>query len=58
MKWLNKGEDINKKIIYLSSYMGHSNIEATAYYIHLLPANLVNSASIDWNYFNSLIPEI
>ena len=30
-------KDINACLAYLSEYMGHSNLESTAYYIHLLP---------------------
>ena len=32
-----EGKDINACLAYLSEYMGHSNLESTAYYIHLLP---------------------
>lgn len=31
------GRHINACLAYLSEYMGHSNLESTAYYIHLLP---------------------
>lgn len=58
MKWLNEGADINARLPYLSAYMGHANFEDTAYYIHLLPDNLIRSSAIDWNHFNSLIPEV
>jgi hypothetical protein len=58
MKWLNEGEDINAKLPYLSAYMGHVNFADTAYYIHLLPDNIIRSSNIDWKHFNSLIPEV
>jgi integrase len=58
MNWINKGIDVNTQLIYLSAYMGHSNTNATAYYIHLLPENLVKSSAIDWEHFNSLIPTV
>ena len=31
---------------------------ATAYYIHLLPENLVRSSGIDWDSMNRLVPEV
>ena len=36
-QWVREGKDVNACLAYLSEYMGHSNLESTAYYIHLLP---------------------
>lgn len=36
-RWVKEGKDVNACLAYLSEYMGHSNLESTAYYIHLLP---------------------
>lgn len=58
MKWLNESADLGAKLPYLSSYMGHTHFSDTAYYIHLLPENLVRSAAIDWSHFLDLIPEV
>ena len=58
MKWLDEGADLYAKLPYLSSYMGHSHFSDTAYYIHLLPENLIRSAAIDWSHFSDLIPEV
>lgn len=58
MKWVNEKADLYAMLPYLSSYMGHVNFADTAYYIHLLPENLLNSASIDWERFSKLIPEV
>lgn len=58
MKWLNDGADLNAKLPYLSTYMGHTHFSDTAYYIHLLPENLIRSAAIDWSRFSDLIPEV
>ena len=58
MKWLDEGADLYAKLPYLSSYMGHTHFSDTAYYIHLLPENLVRSAAIDWSHFSELIPEV
>lgn len=40
------------------TYMGHTNFSDTAYYIHLLPENLIRSSAIDWAHFSDLIPEV
>jgi integrase len=58
MKWLDDGADLSAKLPYLSAYMGHSHFSDTAYYIHLLPENLIRSAAIDWSRFSELIPEV
>ena len=58
MKWLNNGADLNAKLPYLSAYMGHTHFSDTAYYIHLLPENLIRSVVIDWSRFSDLIPEV
>jgi integrase/recombinase XerD len=58
MNWMNNNEDLYTMFPYLSSYMGHTHFEDTVYYIHLLPENLLNSPSIDWAKFSTLIPEV
>ena len=58
MKWLGEGADLYSKLPYLSIYMGHSKYSATAYYIHLLPAHLTKTKSIDWQTFSDMIPEV
>lgn len=57
-KWLNENADLYAKVPYLSAYMGHSQFEDTAYYIHLLPEKLLSSSAVDWSKFSSLIPEV
>lgn len=57
-RWLDRKVDLSSRLPYLQSYMGHKNLSATAYYIHLLPENLVKSAGIDWDGMNGLIPEV
>lgn len=36
-RWIASGVDVNSRIPYLSRYMGHSCIESTDYYLHLVP---------------------
>jgi len=56
--WVDKQEDLNVMIPYLSAYMGHAQLSDTTYYIHLLPEHLAKSGSIEWNKLNILIPEV
>ena len=56
--WLDEGIDINSRLPYLQTYMGHKDLNSTIYYIHLLPENLVKSSGINWEKMNSLLPEV
>lgn len=38
--------------------MGHTELSQTAYYIHLLPENLLHSKGVDWQLVNDAIPEV
>jgi len=55
-RWLDTGKPLGAKLPYLRTYMGHSTLNETAHYIHLLPENLVKSAGIDWQAFDELVP--
>ncbi len=48
IQWMNEKKDVMNLLPYLSTYMGHSSIEYTAYYIHLVPDNLKASDLTDW----------
>lgn len=37
MRWSLEGKDIHAMLPYLMRYMGHSSLESTYYYIHLIP---------------------
>ena len=56
-RWLDEGADLNNKLAYLRAYMGHKELSETAYYIHILPENLVKSAGVDWDSLNAFLPE-
>ena len=58
MRWLDADQPLSVKLPYLRTYMGHNSMSETAYYIHLLPENLVKSAEIDWAAFDEMIPEV
>jgi len=36
-RWVRDGLDVNAMLPYLMRYMGHSSLESTSYYIHLVP---------------------
>ena len=57
-RWLDDGRDLMAMLPYLRAYMGHGKLTETAYYIHILPENLVKSAAIDWDVFNAMFPEV
>ncbi|MGN1382643.1 MAG: tyrosine-type recombinase/integrase [Eubacterium sp.] len=57
-RWLDEKRDLRNKLPYLQEYMGHTRLNETVYYLHLLPENLLTSAGIDWNSFDGLIPEV
>ena len=57
-KWLNEGRDLYAMLPYLQAYMGHEQFSDTAYYIHLLPENLLNSSGIDWSAIDAVDPEV
>ncbi len=55
-KWLDQKQDINARLPYLQTYMGHKDLESTAYYIHMLPENLAKSAGVDWARLGQIFP--
>jgi len=57
-RWLDEKRDLMVMLPYLRAYMGHLRMEDTAYYIHLLPENLVKSAGIDWDALDKTLPEV
>ena len=57
-KWLNEGQDLYTMLPYLRAYMGHECFSSTAYYIHLLPENLLASSGVDWEGIDSVDPEV
>ena len=52
MRWVEQDLDVMAMLPFLSSYMGHSEITSTLYYVHLLPEKLRRSAKIDWSQFS------
>lgn len=56
--WIDEGKNPYSMLPYLSAYMGHSKISHTAYYIHILPENLMKSNKISWKKMDSIVPEV
>lgn len=56
-RWLDEGKDLYNMLPYLRTYMGHRSLDQTAYYIHILPENLLKSSKVDWDKLNDIIPE-
>ena len=57
-RWLDEGENLMAMLPYLRAYMGHNDLRETAYYIHVLPENLIMSPGVDWDSLNAILPEV
>lgn len=57
MKWVDQKLDVMVLLPFLSSYMGHSTIDSTLYYVHMLPERIRQSAGIDWDQFAQIYGE-
>jgi integrase len=56
--WYSAGKDINAFLPYLSAYMGHAHLSATAYYFHLVPDFFPRTKTCTLDLFEELIPEV
>ena len=54
MRWIDEGRNVMELLPFLSTYMGHSSLHSTMYYIHLLPDRLRSSAGVDWSRFDGM----
>jgi len=57
-KWLREGKDLTAMLPYLSSYMGHTQLSDTYYYIHLVPGQLEAMSGLDFTKYEALLPEV
>jgi len=57
LKWSKEGTDVHALLPYLMRYMGHSSLESTYYYIHLIP-DFFPQYSVLTSSMESLIPEV
>ena len=56
-RWITSGIDVNSMLPYLSRYMGHSCLESTDYYLHLVP-EFFHTFSEKVKSTESLLPEL
>lgn len=54
--WMCAGKDVAPLLPYLSTYMGHSSLKYTSYYIHLIPEHLLSSGLTEWQ-CNQEVPD-
>ena len=47
-RWVDAGNDATSLLPALSAYLGHSDLNSTLHYVHLLPERLRASAGVDW----------
>lgn len=57
-RWIDSGIEFHDKFLYLSKSMGHTNLESTRYYYHLVPnmANIIYTCDND--NFDDIVPEV
>jgi len=58
MRWVDAGQDVTSLLPYLCTYMGHSELSSTFYYVHLLPERIRQTARIDWSQFSVIYGEV
>ena len=56
-RWVEEGIDVNSMLPYLMRYMGHSCLESTFYYLHLVP-EFFATFSIKTKVLEGLLPEV
>jgi len=58
IRWMDEGKDVNAMLPVLQAYLGHDNLSATAYYVHILPEKVSRSSGIDWRSLEDVVPEV
>lgn len=57
MKWMDEGKDVHAQLPYLMTYMGHSDLKSTYYYVHLIPEFIHKYNDLS-SISNTLVPEV
>jgi integrase len=57
-QWIGDGFDFYDKLVYLSKSMGHTKLENTKYYFHLVPAMADIIEEISGESFDDIVPEV
>ena len=56
-QWIGEGFEFYSKLVYLSKSMGHSSVESTKYYFHLVPAMADILLELTGRDFDDIVPE-
>jgi integrase len=56
-RWVEKNIDVNSMLPYLMRYMGHSDLNSTLYYFHLVP-EFFSTFSAKNKVLENLLPEV
>jgi integrase len=56
-QWMREGKDLYAMLPYLSSYMGHSSLSHTYYYIHLIPGMFEAMSGFRYDSATAIFPE-
>lgn len=56
--WIGDGFDFYDKLVYLSKSMGHSKLENTKYYFHLVPSLADVIEEVSGKSFDDIVPEV
>lgn len=57
-QWMREGKDLNVMLPYLSTYMGHTQLSDTYYYIHMVPGLLEEMSGFAFSASEPLLPEV
>ena len=57
-RWMRDGKDLYAMLPYLSSYMGHSKLTETFYYIHLIPGMFETMSGFKYESVADIFPEV
>ena len=57
MRWSEEGKDVHAMLPYLMRYMGHTSLESTYYYIHLIPDYFPQYSALSAS-TEAMIPEV
>ena len=56
-RWMREGKDLYSVIPYLSSYMGHSKLTETFYYVHLVPGMFEEMSGFSYEPMAEIFPK-
>lgn len=57
-QWIISGEDFRAKFVFLSKSMGHSTLNSTYYYYHLIPEFFPHMQQMTCKSYDAMVPEV